>query len=917
MATAQMDARMKAGGSAQQQSRNTRRNEIVAIALFALSALLTLCLVSYSPNDSSWVAAGAAGARNWTGRLGANVAAALFQSFGLAAALLPLLLVAAAWRRFRTRRIHAPLTRVVGLLTLTLSIASLLALYVAEPLFDRSFNAGGFIGVLVAESLKGVLNTIGTTVMLFAAGAVGLLFATNFSFVSAYERTAAALANPSGAFHKTLERFRAWRGTRQAQALARAEARREARAAREAEAQAVAAEQAAMALTAATTDMAATAVTSKRGAKEDSGSAAVAAIKRNATAIASDGRRSREEEIRAQLAQAEAELASIFIQPATPSVSNNSPIAPSKKREMADIESPNTSAQRVSISPASEETYEPTPAGRRPARETPDVSDMLSTAAVVRTEVGEEVEDLPFERNPPPTTKGTGRDTTRRAEVKAVTSMLGYEFPNVEYLNPAPPRREQADEELLLIAQRVAEKCKEFNVTGQIKHICPGPVVTTYEFKPDPGVKYSRVTGLVDDLCIALEAESIRIDRLPGKPHVGIEVPNPERETIFMREVLESRQFRESDSKLTLALGKTIDGINYTADLTRMPHLLIAGATGTGKSVCLNSLVVSILYKARPDEVKFIMIDPKRLELGLYADIPHLATPIITEPKKAANALKWAVAQMEQRYKQLAAWGVRNIDGYNTEVERRNNVLDFDENGDPHKTLPYIVIIIDELADLMMTCGNDVEEAITRLAQMARAVGIHLVLATQRPSVDVITGLIKANFPSRIAFRVSQKVDSRTIIDANGAEQLLGRGDMLFLPPGTSRLLRVHGAYLDENEVAKIVSHIKKQGGAPVYDETITQSEDESSGGDGASGERDELFDQALRICCEMKRASTSVLQRRLRIGYGRAAAILDAMEREGFIGQADGARPRPVLQRAVDTVSHWDDLQESGAEDF
>ncbi|HYY97672.1 MAG TPA: DNA translocase FtsK, partial [Pyrinomonadaceae bacterium] len=346
-------------------------------------------------------------------------------------------------------------------------------------------------------------------------------------------------------------------------------------------------------------------------------------------------------------------------------------------------------------------------------------------------------------------------------------------------------------------------------------------------------------------------------------------------------------------------------------------HLLIAGATGTGKSVCLNSLVVSVLYKARPDEVKFVMIDPKRLELGLYADIPHLATPIITEPKKAANALKWAVAQMEQRYKQLAQWGVRNIDGYNAEVERRNNVLDFDEEGNPHKTLPYIVIIIDELADLMMTCGSDVEEAITRLAQMARAVGIHLVLATQRPSVDVITGLIKANFPSRIAFRVSSKVDSRTIIDSNGAEQLLGRGDMLFLPPGTSRLLRVHGAYLDENEVAKVVAHIKAQGGAPVYDETITQSEEEASDGENGSGERDELFEQALRICCEMKRASTSVLQRRLRIGYGRAAAILDGLEREGFIGQADGARPRPVLSRAYETVSHWDSLADESPDDF
>jgi S-DNA-T family DNA segregation ATPase FtsK/SpoIIIE len=919
MATAQIEARMRAAGGAASKPRNTRRNEIVAIALFAVGLLVALCLVSYSPNDPSWVSAGAQSARNWTGRLGANVAAALFQSFGLAAALLPLLLVAAAWRRFRTRRIHAPASRVIGLLTITVAAAALLSLYVAQPLVDRSFNAGGFVGVLVAETFKGVLNTVGATVLLSAAAAVGLLLATNFSFVSAYERTAAALANPSGTFRKTLDRFNAWRAARRAQAQARAEARREARAAREreAEVQRLAAQSAAA-------EAAAPTIAAKRDAKDASVSAA-SAIKRSAAPT--DEKLTREDEIRAKLAQAEAELANILVQPATndapPSPSNaqtpsrSSVTTPpaSKKNEAADADKP-AAARRV-VSP---EASASTPS-RESVRETPDVSDMMSTAAVVRTDAGAgEDDEMPFERFVPDVkadAKTAARAAARRAEVESVRALLEYEFPSLEYLNPAPPRREQADEELLQIAQRVAEKCKEFNVTGQIKHICPGPVVTTYEFKPDPGVKYSRVTGLVDDLCIALEAESVRIDRLPGKPHVGIEVPNPERETIFLRDVLESRAFRDSESKLTIALGKTIDGINYVADLTRMPHLLIAGATGTGKSVCLNALVVSILYKARPDEVKFIMIDPKRLELGLYADIPHLATPIITEPKRAANALKWAVAQMEQRYKQLAQWSVRNIDSYNTEVERRNNVLDFDEEGQPWKTLPYIVIIIDELADLMMTCGSDVEEAITRLAQMARAVGIHLVLATQRPSVDVITGLIKANFPSRIAFRVSQKVDSRTIIDANGAEQLLGRGDMLFLPPGTSRLLRVHGAYLDENEVSKIVAHIKSQGGSPIYDETITLSEDEAAGGDGASGERDELFEQALRICCEMKRASTSVLQRRLRIGYGRAAAILDALEREGFIGQADGARPRPVLSRAYETVSHWDDLQEDEEEDY
>lgn len=483
-----------------------------------------------------------------------------------------------------------------------------------------------------------------------------------------------------------------------------------------------------------------------------------------------------------------------------------------------------------------------------------------------------------------------------------------YALPTLQFLNEAPPHSEQADAELLSLATRLAEKCKEFNVTGQIKHICPGPVVTTYEFKPDPGVKYSRVVSLVDDLCLALKAESIRIDRMPGKPHVGIEVPNPRRETIFLREVIESRAFQESGSKLTIALGKTIDGLNYVADLAKMPHLLIAGTTGAGKSVGVNALIVSILYRARPDEVKFILIDPKRLELGLYEDIPHLATPIIVDPKLASRSLKWAVAEMERRYRDLAGWGVRNIDGYNTEIMRRNLIKEYDDKGEPWKPLPYIVIIIDELADLMMTSGREVEESITRLAQMARAVGIHLVLATQRPSVDVITGLIKANFPSRISFRVSSKIDSRTIIDTNGAEQLLGRGDMLFLPPGTSRLIRVHGAFIDETEIGRIVSHIKAQG-PPSYDETITQSDEEALGLTATEGDHDELFEEALRICVEMKRASTSVLQRRLRIGYGRAAAILDVMEREGLIGQADGSRPRPVLGRAYEMVAEWDEM--------
>lgn len=505
------------------------------------------------------------------------------------------------------------------------------------------------------------------------------------------------------------------------------------------------------------------------------------------------------------------------------------------------------------------------------------------------------------------TTENGDEESVPLAAQSALQNFDNYVLPATDYLNFAPQRIEQKEETMLAVAQELMEKTKEFNATGTVKHISPGPVVTTYEFKPDPGVKYSRITGLADDLCLALKAESIRIDRIPGKAHVGIEVPNQDRETIFLREVIESKKFQASESKLTVALGKSIDGLNYVADLAKMPHLLIAGATGAGKSVGVNTLIVSILYKARPDEVKFIMVDPKQVELGIYGDIPHLATPIITDPKRAALSLKWAVSEMERRYKDLAGFGVRNLEGYNGEVKKRNDAEQYDDNGEAWKTLPFIVIIIDELADLMMVAGKEVEESITRLAQMARAVGIHLVLATQRPSVDVITGLIKANFPARISFRVSSKIDSRTIIDANGSERLLGRGDMLFLPPATSQIVRVHGAFVDEKEITKIVDHIKAQG-RPEYDTTITKTEEEMDDSGDLPGKRDPLFMDALRTVIQNKGASTSLLQRYLRIGYGRAAAILDAMVREGFIGEMEGSkRARPILEKAYEYLEGYD----------
>lgn len=448
------------------------------------------------------------------------------------------------------------------------------------------------------------------------------------------------------------------------------------------------------------------------------------------------------------------------------------------------------------------------------------------------------------------------------------------------------------EQELLERAHRLSTKCAEFDVHGRVLQIDPGPVVTTFEFKPDAGVKYSRITSLADDLCLALKAESIRIDRIPGKNTVGMEVPNLRRQTIYLKDIISSAAFPQSKSPLTLALGKTINGNTYVSDLTRMPHLLIAGATGSGKSVSLNCMVCSILYKSLPEEVRFIMIDPKRLELGVYEGIPHLLTPIVTDPKKAANALNWAVREMEERYKILARHGVRNIDQFNRSLLENHRRKDEEEL----QPLPYIVIIVDELADLMMTAGKEVEASLTRLAQMARAIGIHLILATQRPSVDVLTGLIKANFPCRISFRVSQKVDSRTILDCNGAEQLLGHGDMLFLPPGTSRLLRIHGAYVSEKEIGAVTRFLKAQA-QPEYQEEVLEGEEVKEEGLVDVGDlEDDLYEQAAHFVVETGKASTSLLQRRLRIGYGRAARLLDMMEHEGLIGPPDGTKPREVL---------------------
>ncbi|MGC2887732.1 MAG: DNA translocase FtsK [Candidatus Acidiferrum sp.] len=495
----------------------------------------------------------------------------------------------------------------------------------------------------------------------------------------------------------------------------------------------------------------------------------------------------------------------------------------------------------------------------------------------------------------------------KTAEPKIAKGNPNYKLPSPSLLREGERGQKLDEDELKQRARTIEAKCLEFDVQGRVTQINPGPVVTTFEFKPEAGIKYSRIIGLTEDLCLALQAESILIERIPGKSTIGIEVPNITRQTIALREIIEAQEFTNSSSKLTLAMGRDLHGRIRVTDLAAMPHLLIAGSTGTGKSVFINSLLMSILYKASPDDVKLVLVDPKRLELNLYENIPHLIAPVVTDPKIASNVLRNATREMEKRLKLLAQRGVRNIDQYNRTFQKAQSLSLFDNvEESEHKPLPYLVIVIDELADLMMVDTNNVEESITRLAQMARAVGIHLILATQRPSVDVITGLIKANFPARISFRVASKVDSRTILDSNGSESLLGKGDMLYLPAGSARLHRIHGPLVSEDEITAVCDFWREQAQAKYNEQLLETPKDENgklegAAGDGAEGGSenvdDDLYQDAVRVVCEMGRASTSTLQRRLRIGYGRAAHLIDIMEKDGIVGPPDGTRPREVLK--------------------
>jgi len=515
-------------------------------------------------------------------------------------------------------------------------------------------------------------------------------------------------------------------------------------------------------------------------------------------------------------------------------------------------------------------------------------------------------------------TRGKAGDKKRHRSVKCADPDVPYEAPSLKLLQPAPSRKGRgiSDEVLQENARELEGVLQDFGVKGEITNVRPGPVVTLYELEPAPGTKSSRVIGLADDIARSMSAVSTRVAVVPGRNAIGIELPNDRREIVMLRELFESADYDETDARLALALGKNIGGESMVADLSRMPHLLIAGTTGSGKSVGINTMILSLLYRLSPEQCKFIMIDPKMLELSVYDGIPHLLAPVVTDPKKAVVALKWTVKEMEERYKRMSKLGVRDIKGYNSRVlqaEAKGEVLTrtvqtgfdratgraiYEQEEMDYDTMPFIVVIVDEMADLMMVAGKDIEAAVQRLAQMARAAGIHLITATQRPSVDVITGTIKANFPTRVSFQVTSKIDSRTILGEQGAEQLLGQGDMLYMAGG-GRITRVHGPFVSDEEVEKVVRHLKRQG-VPDYLDAVTDDSDEEEGegaGEAEYGDSgDELYDQAVAVVLRDRKVSTSYVQRRLGIGYNRAATLIERMENEGLIGAANHAGKREIL---------------------
>jgi S-DNA-T family DNA segregation ATPase FtsK/SpoIIIE len=811
-------------------TQHKRLNEVTGLLLLSAGLVVLLSLVSYHAQDPSWDTASATRPLNLVGYPGSYLSDLLYQFFGLAAYLFPLIAFSLSWRWIRSEQIEAAWAKLIGSVLLVSSLCAACSLFGTWRLFEGAVAVGGTLGIWLGSYLLANLNLAGAIVATATALMVSIYLVSTFTM----SKLIGWFAGPAAWVERRVIAWRAWRERARQRRFERAELK-------------------------ARTRIEKAATEARRKAEKQA---------------ATQSRKQRKSETQAVEAEAPIPAQAAAAASAAPST------APAARADRPPWE---TNADGAPL-PEPVEELEP--------------EEAFSTL--------HEIPIVPIEQAvPPPDAAPWPQAVTPAPPPEKLFDPI-YQLPPTELLNEIPGRNPYDEAELKEIATRIKSKFEEFKVTGSVVQINPGPVVTTFEFKPEAGVKYSRITALTEDLCLGLQAESILIERIPGKPTVGVEVPNTKRELISLRQMLESEEFQSSHSRLTLPLGKDINGRIRVANLESMPHLLIAGSTGSGKSVMINSMVMSILYKATPDDVRMIMVDPKRVELGIYEGIPHLLTPVITDPRKATNALKNAVLEMERRLRLLAEYGVRNIDQFNKKIrklqdEPRSLFAEGEPTREDLRPLPYIMILIDELADLMMLEGKNVEESVTRLAQMARAVGMHLVLATQRPSVDVITGLIKANFPARISFRVATRVDSRTILDVMGAEHLLGKGDMLFLPPGSSRLTRLHGAFVTETEITRVVDFWKDQG-RPEYDDSFLAApppdEGEPTEAEPGTGDQDPAYEDAIRLVLQMGKASTSTLQRHLRLGYGRAARILDMMQRDGIIGPPDGSKPREVLKR-------------------
>lgn len=861
-------------------------HEVTAVLLACIGVLTILALASYDAADSSLNASGGVQVHNWIGPAGAYWSDLLLQSLGVGAYALGLGLLLAAWRALVGKRILPGPREILGTAALIIAAGALGDLLMQGT--TRSYPAGGVAGALLSGWLLDEFATVGAHIIATALVLMSLALTADGILAGLGLRGLSA-------GYRLLTRM-------QAAYIARCERQRELRAARAVQQKEEEEATPASDWSFGELDVAPRLREQRREkieqAKARGRAQAVAQIEREREAPPPKRDQRSDPQVTLDstvdlVAEDQFELGDIPSMDAAPLERVETPADLLASAEDAiDDEAPDAPiAIREAALPAEAEAASATP--KSPTQTTRTRRKRAAEPEIV--DVRPDVDAAAIER----TTTATENAPAQSFELPPV-SLLDFE------VTERPPINADALRENAL---RLTRTLKEYGIDGHVREIRPGPVVTMYEYVPAPGIKLSRIASLADDIAMSMEALRVRIVApIPGKGAVGIEIPNEERETVYLKEIIAHDSFRKGKSKITLALGKDIEGNAVSVNLAKMPHLLVAGATGAGKSVSINAMIMSILFKATPEDVRLIMVDPKMLELSVYDGIPHLLLPVVTDPKKAALALRWAVEEMERRYQVLSDASVRSIDSYNQKVEaaeaQGGKLIVRKRNGDEEEEvhcerMPYIVVIVDELADLMMVASREVESSIMRLAQMARAAGIHLILATQRPSVDVITGVIKANFPTRIAFQVASRHDSRTIIDGNGAEHLLGRGDMLYLSPGVGGIMRVHGAFVSDEEIERSVQFLRKQG-TPHYDESILAPRDEEGTASDSDDPEDEMYDQAIAIVSDSGHASISMIQRRLRIGYNRAARMVERMETDGIVGPADGAKPREVLVSAA-----------------